>query len=167
MLSGGSFASWSLTWAASTVRVQVSPFARAMSGSSVKVDGPPLKVVETLPLRLHSSVNQEEVTLTGSLKVTDRLALIGKSAAPSSGKVSTTSGARSTLRGVSEKLSTARPSSDELILKSVQRIQKEAPLGMLKPVIDTLKEDWFPGSLPFKAPAAVAARFGLLKSRLS
>ena len=56
--------------------------------------------------------------------------------------------------GVIEKLSTASPSSAPgAISESDQRIQKEAPLGMLKPVIEKLMEVWFPDALPFNAPA--------------
>src|SRR3972149_5631353 len=102
-----------------------------MDGSSVKVVGPPLKLVATFPLVVHTSVNHEgvTVTLTGSLNVTERLALIGKSVAPLTGKVLTTSGAKSITVGVREKPSTERPSSAPgLIPRSVQRIQNEEPL---------------------------------------
>src|SRR5262245_26332488 len=133
-----------------------------MPGSSVKVVGPPLKLVATFPLTLHASVNQEEVTLTGSLNVIVRLALIGKSVAPLSGKVSETSGGKSIFLGVRENVSTARPSSAPGdISKSVQRIQNEAPLGILKPVIEKLTEVWFPDALPFNAPR-VTLMFELL-----
>ena len=68
--------------------------------------------------------------------------------------------------GVIEKSSTASPSSEPgAISDSFQRIQKEAPFGMLKPVIEKLTAVWFPAALPFNAPT-VALMFELLKSRL-
>src|SRR5262245_2140816 len=95
MLSGGSLLSWSLTWFASTVNVQVSPCTRVTPGSRVKVVGPPLKVVATAPLVEQTSVNQDADTLTGSLKVTVRLEPTGKVVEPLAGKVLTTAGAAS------------------------------------------------------------------------
>src|SRR5262245_4503672 len=69
--------------------------------------------------------------------------------------------------GLIEKLSTARPSSAPgAMSKSFQRIQKEAPFGMLKPVMVKLTGVWFPDALPSKGPAVVLM-LGLLKSRLS
>ena len=68
---------------------------REIPGSSAKVVGPPLKLVATVPLAEHTNENQEEVTLTGSLNVTERFELIGKSVAPFIGKVPATSGAAS------------------------------------------------------------------------
>src|SRR5215212_5860211 len=75
-------------------------------------------------------------------------------------------GCTTVVRGVIERLSTARPSSAPgATSKSFQRIQKEAPFGMLKPVMVKLTAVWFPGALPFKGPAVVLI-LGLLKSRL-
>ena len=85
MLSGGSLASWSVTWLARTVSVQVSPLVSEIAGSIVNVVGPPVTAASTVPLAEHTSVNQEAVTLTGSLKVTDRFAPTGKSVAPFAG----------------------------------------------------------------------------------
>jgi len=123
-----------------------------------------LDEIGEMPLVLQTRVNQDGVTVTGSLNVTVRSALIGKSVAPLTGKVATTSGARSPTRGVIEKVSIARPSSELAMLKSVQRIQKEAPFGMLRPVRGVLTEVWLPDELPFRAPA-VTLVLGLLKSR--
>ncbi len=112
-------------------------------------------------------MNHEPVTLTGSLNVTVRFALIGKSVAPLFGKVAMTSGAKSITLGVSEKVSTARPSSAPgAMSKSVQRIQKDAPLAMLKPVMEKLTAVWLPAALPFNRPAVVLI-LALLRSRLS
>ena len=57
--------------------------------------GPPLNAVATAPLVEQSNVNQDEVTLTGSLNVTVRLEPIGKFVAPFNGKVVATEGAAS------------------------------------------------------------------------
>jgi hypothetical protein len=47
MLSGGSFVSWSVTEAAKTVTVQVSPFVKSVLGLIVKTLGPPVTTVST------------------------------------------------------------------------------------------------------------------------
>jgi hypothetical protein len=73
MLSGGSFVSWSVTCAAKTVTVQVSPFVKSVLGLIVKMLGPPVTTVSTtlrVPLVVQTIWNQLPVTLTGSLKVT-------------------------------------------------------------------------------------------------
>src|SRR5215203_721615 len=72
MLSGGSFVSWSETWAANTVTVQVSFVAKSTAGLTVKVVGPPVTTVSTtlrVPLVVQEIWNQFPVTFTGSLKV--------------------------------------------------------------------------------------------------
>ena len=69
IVSGGSIASWSLTRLASTVTVQLSPSTKSLSGSSVKVVGPPDTVAVCAPLVVQDIVNQLPVTLTASLKV--------------------------------------------------------------------------------------------------
>ena len=106
----------------------------------------------TSPLALHTRVNHDGVTLTGSLNVTVRLEFTGKSVAPSSGKVSTTPGATSPALGVREKASTARPSSELEMSKSDQRTHRDAPFGMFRPVMDALTGAWLGAELPFRRP---------------
>ena len=60
--------------------------------------------------------------------------------------------------GVSEKSSTARPSSEPVALKSLQRIQNVAPLGMLSPLIVPEMAVRLPAALPSRA--ATVATFG-------
>src|SRR5256885_1734656 len=69
MLSGGSVASWSVTFAAKTVTVHVSEPTKSASGSSVNVVGPPLAAAVWPPLEEQEIENQLPVTFTGSLKV--------------------------------------------------------------------------------------------------
>src|SRR4051794_14314365 len=67
--------------------------------------------------------------------------------------------------GVSEKSSTARPSSAPgAMSESVQRIQNPAPFAIDRPVMLNETFEKLPALLPTMAPP-VAARFGLLKSR--
>src|SRR5205085_12569323 len=73
MLSGGSFSSWSVTCAAKTVTVQLSPAAKSLFGLMVNVVGPPVTTVSAtlrVPLVPQTTWNQLPVTLTGSLTVT-------------------------------------------------------------------------------------------------
>ena len=93
--SGGSFASWSVTLAATIVSVHASPGTNSLVGSSVKLVGPPLALAVRVPETLQASVNHAPLTFTGSLKVTVRLAPGGTSVAPSAGYVEVTSGAAS------------------------------------------------------------------------
>ena len=93
MLSGGSVASWSVTFAAKTVTVQVSEPTNTASGSSVKVVGPPLTVAVWPSLELHEIENQLPVTFTGSLKVIVMLLLRATSPALFAGFVLETVGA--------------------------------------------------------------------------
>src|ERR1044071_645293 len=58
--------------------------------------------------------------------------------------------------GVSEKLSTARPSSAPEASRSVQRIQKVAPLAMLKPVTVELTATRLAAALPSSSPTVPA-----------
>src|SRR5919199_6363067 len=95
MVSGGSFVSWSLTFAAKTVTVQVSLVAKSTVGSSVKVVGPPLAVAEWPPLVPQEIEYQEPLTFTGSLKVIETFALVATSVAPFAGVVLATDGATS------------------------------------------------------------------------
>src|SRR5215207_9028486 len=66
MLSGGSFPSTSVTWAAKTVTVQTSPSTKSASGLSVNVVGPPLTTAVCVPLSVQVMSDHEPVTLTGS-----------------------------------------------------------------------------------------------------
>src|SRR5436190_477847 len=70
MLSGGSPASWSVTCAATTVTVQVSPPVKSVVGSSVNVVGPPLSANVCAPDVVHEIVNEDAAALTASSKVT-------------------------------------------------------------------------------------------------
>src|SRR5918995_2904748 len=100
MLSGGSFASWSLTWAANTVTVQVSPAAKSVAGSRTKVDGPPEAVDACDPEELQLMSYQVPPTVTASENVTVMLASRATPAAPAAGDVEATFGAASpALRG--------------------------------------------------------------------
>src|SRR5919206_2768685 len=100
MLSGGSVASWSVTFAAKTVTVQVSEPAKSLSGSSVKAVGPPLTVAVWPPLELQEIEYQLPVTFTGSLNVIVTLLFNATSPAPLAGLVLETVGAWSpVLRG--------------------------------------------------------------------
>src|SRR5436190_2675799 len=89
MLSGGSPASWSVTCAATTVTVQVSPPVKSAVGSSVNVVGPPLSANVCAPDGVHESVNEDAAALSAAWKVTVTLpprdgvpALAGAVAAP-------------------------------------------------------------------------------------
>jgi hypothetical protein len=95
MLSGGSFASWSATCAATIVTVHVSPKAKLVPGSSVNVVGPPLTEAACEPLVPHEIVVQLPVTFTGSLNVTLTFELTATSVAPAAGVVLLTAGAAS------------------------------------------------------------------------
>src|SRR5436305_12328438 len=55
--------------------------------------------------------------------------------------------------GVSEKSSTARPSSAPVASVSVQRMKKEAPFGIVRPVIVVERAVRSAAALPFFAPA--------------
>src|ERR1051326_8543128 len=70
MLSGGSPASASVTCAATTVTVQVSPAVESGVGSGVKVVGPPLSANVCAPDVLQLIVNDEPDALTASSNVT-------------------------------------------------------------------------------------------------
>ena len=69
MLSGGSVASWSVTFDAWTLTVQVSFAAKFAVGSRVKVVGPPLAVAGCAPVVPQEMAYQLLVTFTGSLNV--------------------------------------------------------------------------------------------------
>src|SRR6185295_8573434 len=96
ILSGGSFASWSVTWAAKTVVVQVSFCVKSTLGLIVNVVGPPVTTVSAtlrVPLVVQTIWNQLPVTLTGSLKVTSMLVFVACCVAPLVGVVAVTVGA--------------------------------------------------------------------------
>ncbi len=97
--SGGSPASWSVTWAAIVVHVQLSPRAKSAFGSMVKVVGPPLTTVSAtfrVPLVVHTTWNQFPATSTGSENVTTKFSA-GSAAPASTGLVTVTDGGRSTV----------------------------------------------------------------------
>ena len=96
MLSGGSSASISLTCAAKTVTVQVSPSAKSVPGSSVKVVLSALDATAVIgPLVEQERSNHAPSTVTGSLKTTSILASSATPVSPSAGTVEATRGARS------------------------------------------------------------------------
>src|SRR5687767_4928053 len=69
MLSGGSSASWSLTWLATTVTVHVSFDPKSVLTSSVNVVGPPETTAACVPVVVHATENHGSVTSTGSENV--------------------------------------------------------------------------------------------------
>ncbi len=95
MLSGGSLASWSVTWSARTTNVQLSPQTKSASGSIVNVVGPPLTAAVCVPLSEQESVYQAPVTFTASVNVTVTFVSTGTLEAPSAGTVLATAGAAS------------------------------------------------------------------------
>src|SRR5436190_146752 len=94
MLSGGSFVSLSLTCAASTVMLHDSLAVKSVVGLSVHVVGPPLSANVCEPEVPQEIVNDEAVTLTGSLNVTVR-SVSGCANEPFVGVVAVTVGAAS------------------------------------------------------------------------
>ena len=95
MAFGGSSVSSSVTLAATTVTVHVSPPTKFAVGSSVKLPGPPDAVAGWLPLVAQLIEYQPSVTLTGSLKVIVRFAQDGTPVALAAGNVDATRGAES------------------------------------------------------------------------
>src|SRR5437588_9718644 len=107
-----------------------------------------------MAVRSHVTASPVEVGLapavTVAVSVTEEPAVTGLGAeAPlAEGLV----GVGGPVDGVSEKSSTARPSSAPLASKSVQRIQKVAPSGMLRePIVDEMAVR-SAAALPFLAP---------------
>src|SRR4051794_12674110 len=99
MVSGGSLLSWSLTCGPLTVKVQLSPGAKSLLGSMVKVVGPPvttLLVSSCVPLVVQTISNQAPVTVTGSVKVTVTFFCVPTPLAPGAGSEDATAGAAST-----------------------------------------------------------------------
>jgi hypothetical protein len=155
MLSGGSSASWSVTALARTLTVHVSPPAKSAAGSSVNVVGPPLTAAAWAPLLPQVIVNQLPLTLTGSLKAIEMFSLAATPLALSAGTVLATAGADSPDCGVSEKSSTASPSSADEASESTQRIQNVAPFGTESPLRVVLSTVRFAAALPSFAPTVV------------
>ena len=87
--------SWSETWVAIMLSVHVSPKAKSVEGSSVKLDGPPETAAVCTPLVEQLRLNQGSVTFTGSLKFTVTLLLRETSVASFAGTVLATLGASS------------------------------------------------------------------------
>ena len=92
---GGSSVSWSVTLAAKTVSVQVSPLAKFAVGSSVKLPGPPDAVAEWDPVVAQLIENQPSVTSTGSVNVIVRFAHDGTPVPLAEGNDEATRGAES------------------------------------------------------------------------
>src|ERR1041385_6541375 len=98
MLSGGSSESWSVTWAAKTVTVQVSAAVKSAFGLIVNVVGPPVTTVSAtlrVPLDVQTIWNQLPVTFTGSLNVMLMFVFVSWLIAPLVGVVLATFGAAS------------------------------------------------------------------------
>src|SRR5205823_2788207 len=93
MLSGGSFASWSDTFAAKTVTVQVSAVEKSVAGSSVNVTGPPETAAVWPSLVPQEIEYQPPLTFTASLNVIEMFAFVATSVAPFDGVVLATDGA--------------------------------------------------------------------------
>src|SRR5436190_21673000 len=85
MLSGGSFASTSVTCAATTVTVQVSPSVKSVVGSSENELGPPPRANGCAPETVQEIVNAEPFALTGSSKLTVTFVFDARLAAPFAG----------------------------------------------------------------------------------
>src|SRR5437870_3673878 len=94
MLSGGSFVSWSVTFAAKTVTVQFSSVAKSVAGSSVNVVGPPVTVAGRTPLAQVMSYHPTTAS-TGSVNVIATFAETATPVAPFAGAVDATAGATS------------------------------------------------------------------------
>src|SRR5688500_17145539 len=101
MLSGGSLPSWSATWTAKTVTVQLSPDWKSAFGLIVNVVGPPLTTVapgRRVPVMLQAIWNQSPVTFTGSLNVMLTSLVKSVTTAPFDGVLAVTLGAASTVK---------------------------------------------------------------------
>ncbi len=115
MLSGGSAASVSETWAATTVTVQVSLVAKSTPGFNVREEPLPLTTAVWAPLLPQEIVNQVPVTFTDSLKLIVMSSSVATPVALFAGVVLETLGATSS--PVTTTLSTrARTLPSELVL---------------------------------------------------
>src|SRR6266536_2831119 len=99
MVSGGSLESWSVTCPARIVTDTVSSLEKSVSGSSVKVVGPPATVAVCGPLEPPEIENHEPVTSTGSENVIETLEPTATFVAPLAGTVELTCGAESPPQG--------------------------------------------------------------------
>ena len=97
--SGGSAASRSLTWAATTVTVHDSLPPKSTSGSRVKAVGPPVTTAVCAPLEVHAIANQAPLTATGSEKVIVTSVVGSTLDAPEAGEMAATDGATSPASG--------------------------------------------------------------------
>src|SRR6266545_7809822 len=97
MLSGGSNASTSVTPAARTVTVHVSPCVKSVSGLSVYVVVPPVSTNVCAPDVVQLIVNDAPVAFTGSLNVMETFVFVSWFVAVSAGVVDDTDGAASTV----------------------------------------------------------------------
>src|SRR5262245_550088 len=97
MVSGGSFASWSVTPAAATAIVHCSPAVRSVAGSRVNVAGPPESVPGWAPLVAQVRLIASVATFTSSVNVTVTSVSGATPAAPLAGVVDCTPGAGSAL----------------------------------------------------------------------
>src|ERR687885_1532771 len=142
MLSGGSVASWSVTFAAKTVTVQVSEPTKSVSGSSVNVVGPPVAVAVWPPLDVQEIENQLPVTFTGSLNVIVMLLFRATLPAPSVGLVLETVGAWSpVLRGFGV------PTLKSALLLSVSTVPppfRSAAAVLLRVAVGSVSEQFVP-----------------------
>src|SRR5919199_3402542 len=142
MLSGGSVASWSGTFAAKTFTVHVSEPAKSASGLSVKVVGPPLTVAVWPPLELQVIEYQLPVTFTGSLNVIVTSELSATLPAPSAGFVLETTGAWSPLlRGF------GAPTVKSALLLSVSTVPppfRSAAVVLLSVAVGSVSEQFVP-----------------------
>src|SRR5919201_3346829 len=151
MLSGGSVASWSVTFAAKTVTVHVSEPVKSVSGSSVNVVGPPLAVAVWPSLELHEIENQLPVTFTGSLKVIVMLLFRATSPALFAGLVLETVGAWSpVLRGF------GAPTVKSALLLSVSTLPppfRSAAVVLLSVAVGSVSEQFVPLPYPTMSTA--------------
>src|SRR3954469_2828169 len=99
MLSGGSLASWSVTNAALTWTVTVSPCAKSVSGSTVHVDGPPFTTNVWFPVPEPVTGKDCLVAFTASENVTPIVLVTATLMALSTGSVVETDGAASPPQG--------------------------------------------------------------------
>src|SRR5919202_5717153 len=142
MLSGGSVASWSVTFAAKTVTVPVSEPTKSLSGSGGNVVGPPLAVAVWPPLEPHEIENQLPVTCTASLNVIVTLLARATLPAPSAGLVLVTAGAWSpVLRGF------GAPTVKSALLLSVSTVPppfRSAAVVLLSVAVGSVSEQFVP-----------------------
>jgi hypothetical protein len=113
----------SVTFAARTVTVQLSFRAKASSGSSVNVRGPPVAVAACVPDVAQAIENQSPVVETSSLNVMSMSASSATSEAPDAGSLAVTRGAWSG--------SASQDRVTELLRGAVAAASKSAALSSL------------------------------------